>query len=331
MLRRHFMVAASMVLLARPLGLNAQAKPKLRRIGFLGTSQEADRSLGTTRAFIDALSELGWMEGREVAFEYRWSDQRNERLPTLAADLVRSGVDVIVVASGATGTKAAKDASNTIPIVMAVVADPVKFGLIESFAHPGGNVTGLALPLVDWGKWLELAREAIRDAKRIAVIANATNIVYADYVAQNEAAARRLDLQLQMFPVSRREDFAEAFAAMKRNRSDALVVGPDALFVSNNHYRFRFGRSTTGHRRQPPIRGARRHSVVRNGLQIHLPTRGNVRVQDPSGREASRSAGRATRAVRTCSQSKGRESARVGHPTSAVGPGGRVDSMIGIT
>ena len=116
---------------------------------------------------------------------------------------------------------------------MVLVADPVKFGLIASFPNPGGNITGLALPLVDWGKWLELAREGVRGAMRVAVIANSTNIVYTDYVAQNESAARSLGLQLQMYPVARVEDFADAFAAMKRESASALIVGPDPLLTSN--------------------------------------------------------------------------------------------------
>ena len=231
--KRAFIALAGAMVLCVGLPIRAQSDTKLRRIGFLGVSREADQSLGTTQAFVDALRELGWTAGRNVDFEYRWSDQRNDRLPALAADLIRSNVDVIVVASGATGTKAAKEASSSVPIVMAVVADPVRFGLIASFARPGGNVTGLALPLVDWGKWLELAREAVPDAKTIAVIANSTNIVYADYVKQNEKAAQRLGIQLQILPVTSVDDLADAFAAMKRERANVLVVGPDSLFISS--------------------------------------------------------------------------------------------------
>ena len=231
--RRTFIVSTGAVLSAVPIRTSAQTDRKLRKIGFLGVSRLADSSLGTTKAFIDALKDLGWTEGQNVAFESRWSEQRNDRLPELAAELIRSNVDVIVVTSGATGTKAAKDASNRVPIVMAVAADPVKFGLITSFAQPGGNVTGLAQPLIDWGKWLELAREAVRGATHIGVIANSTNMVYADYVAQNDEAARRLGLQLQMLPVTRPEDFTDAFAALDRNGANALVVGPDPLFTSN--------------------------------------------------------------------------------------------------
>jgi len=231
--RRTFIVSTGATLLTVPICTRSQTGGNLKKIGFLGVSHSADTSLGLTKTLVDALRELGWNEGQNVAFEYRWSEQRNDRLPELAADLIRSNVDVIVVISGATGTKAAKDASKRVPIVMVVAADPVKFGLIASFAKPGGNVTGLAQPLVDWGKWLELAQESVRGARQIAVIANSTNIVYADYVAQNDEAARRLGLQLQMLPVARTEDFADAFAAMKRKGANALVVGPDPLFTSN--------------------------------------------------------------------------------------------------
>ncbi len=231
--RRTFILAIGATLFAASPSAQAQTEGKVRQSGFLGVSHAIDESLGLTQAFVTALRDLGWIEGRNVIYEYRWSEQQNDRLPALAAELVRSNVDLIVISSGATGTRAAKEASTTIPIVMASVADPVKFGLIASFANPGGNVTGLAQPLVDWGKWLELAREGVRGATRIAVMANSTNIVYADYVAQNEDAARRLGLQLQMLPVTRAEDFAGAFAAMKRERAMALVVGPDALLLSN--------------------------------------------------------------------------------------------------
>ena len=231
--RRAFILTSVTTPLLLSLRAHAQTQGRVRKIGFLGVSPAADRALGTTQVLIDALTELGWIEGRNVAYEYRWSDQRNDRLSELAASLIRANVDVIVTTSGATGTKAAKDASDRIPIVMVLVADPVKFGLIASFPNPGGNITGLALPLVDWGKWLELAREGVRGAMRVAVIANSTNIVYADYVAQNESAARSLGLQLQMYPVARVEDFADAFAAMKRESASALIVGPDPLLTSN--------------------------------------------------------------------------------------------------
>ena len=164
------------LLLTAPLTVYAQQDARVRTIGFLGVSRNIDDSLGLTAQFIATLRELGWIEGRNVAFLYRWTEQRNDLLPALARELVAASVDVILVGSGATGTRAAMQASDRIPIVMTIVADPVKFGLIASFAHPGGNVTGVAQPLVEWGKWLELAHEGTGGATRIAVIGNSTNI-----------------------------------------------------------------------------------------------------------------------------------------------------------
>ena len=226
--RRTFIAATASCL--APVLLYAQRGSGLRRIGFLGVSRNADGR--SYPAFVAELDRLGWSEGRNIAFEYRWSDERNERLPDLAADLVRAQVELIVT-SGATGTKAAMSATTTIPIVMAVAANPVAFGLVASFARPGGNVTGIALPVVDWGKWLELAREAVPGLTRVAVLGNSTNVVYADYALQNETAARRLGLLLQMLPVKAVEDFADAFAAIRREGAAAVVVGPDQLFAAN--------------------------------------------------------------------------------------------------
>jgi len=154
-----------------------------------------------------------------------------ELYDTLASELVALNLDLIV-AAGVSAVQAAKNATDSTPIVMVTAADPVKFGLVASLARPGGNVTGTALPPIDWGKWLELAREVVPGASRVAVIANPSNRVYADYVVQNEAAAKRLRLRLQMLPVARAEQLDEAFVAIKRERADALVFGPDALYTS---------------------------------------------------------------------------------------------------
>ena len=252
--RRAFIRAISGIPLTVPLTVYGQEDTRVRTIGFLGVSRNIDASFGLTAQLIAALRELGWSEGRNVAFLFRWTEQHNDLLPALARELVAANVDVIVVGSGATGTRAAMQASDRIPIVMTSVADPVKFGLIASFAHPGGNVTGLAQPLVDWGKWLELAREGVSGATRIAIIGNSTNIVYSDYVRDNEAAAKRLGLELQMLPVARFEDFGPAFAAMKRAGASALVFGPDALFLANLDYLVR----TATENRLPVIAPARR-------------------------------------------------------------------------
>jgi len=229
--RRELLVASLAVL--APITSNAQSVGLVRRIGVLGNVAPPANAGSPIQVFIATLRDLGWIEDKTVAFEYRWAQQRYERFPALAEELVQLGVDLIMVTGGVTAALAAKQATTTTPILAVAVADPVKFGLVASFARPGGNVTGIAQPLADWGKWLELAREAVAGATRIAVIGNPTNIVYADYVAQNESAARQLGLKLQMIPVAQVDQLAPAFEAMKVAHADALVVGTDNLYLSN--------------------------------------------------------------------------------------------------
>lgn len=229
--RRELLVASLAVL--APITSYAQSVGRVRRIGVLGNVAPPANAGSPIQVFVATLRDLGWIEAKTVAFDYRWAQQHYERYPALAQELVKLGVDLIMVTGGVTAALAAKQATTTIPILAVAVADPVKFGLVASFARPGGNVTGIAQPLADWGKWLELAREAVAGATRIAVIGNPTNIVYADYVAQNEAAARQLGLKLQMIPVAQVDQLAPAFEAMKVAHADALVVGTDNLYFSN--------------------------------------------------------------------------------------------------
>ena len=229
--RRELLVASLAVL--APITSYAQSVGRVRRIGVLGNVAPPANAGSPIQVFVATLRDLGWIEAKTVAFDYRWAQQHYERYPALAQELVKLGVDLIMVTGGVTAALAAKQATTTIPILAVAIADPVKFGLVASFARPGGNVTGIAQPLADWGKWLELAREAVAGATRIAVIGNPTNIVYADYVAQNEAAARQLGLKLQMIPVAQVDQLAPAFEAMKVAHADALVVGTDNLYFSN--------------------------------------------------------------------------------------------------
>jgi len=180
---------------------------------------------------VEGLRALGWVEGRNLKIEYRSAENRPERHDKLARELVALSVDLIVAISTNAVTEA-KTATSSIPIVMLSGYDPVKFGLVASLGRPGGNVTGVAFPTIDWGKWLELVRETLSSATRVAVIGNPSNRLYGDYVAQNEAAAKLLGLRLQMLPVARAEQFDEAFVAIKREKADALVVGPDSLYIS---------------------------------------------------------------------------------------------------
>ncbi|MEJ8827013.1 ABC transporter substrate-binding protein [Variovorax humicola] len=216
-----------------PIAVNAQPAGRVRRIGVLGNVQQSAVASDLIPVFIAALRELRWNEGKEVSFEYRWADQHYERFPALARELVALNVDLIVVTSGVTATQAAKQATTSIPILAISLADPVKFGLVDSLARPGGNVTGLSQPLSNWGKFLELAREAVIGATRIAILANPTNVEYAHYVVQNEAAAKQLGLKLLILPVASAGELGPAFETMKRAPVDALVMGAEGLFYNN--------------------------------------------------------------------------------------------------
>jgi putative tryptophan/tyrosine transport system substrate-binding protein len=227
--RRTFIAMLGVNMLPASIAAEAQQTGKLHRIGYLGNS-ETGSAFTLRTAFLDELRRLGWIEGQNIVIDYRWANGRLDRFPELASELIRLHVEVIFAGGGGPATRAARQVTENIPIVMVATADPVKFGLVKSFARPGGNVTGVALPIIDWGKWLEFARQAVPGASRVAIIANPGNPTYADYVAQNESAAQRLGVRLQMLPVARLEELPTAFAAMKRERASVLVVGPDALY-----------------------------------------------------------------------------------------------------
>ena len=189
--RRRFIGGIGFGLIAVPLMIPAQQLPKVHRIGCLLPFRGAtDEELASIGVMVEGFRALGWVEGRNLKIEYRSAENRPELYDQLARELVALNVDLIVAIS-TNAVTAAKNATDTTPIVMVVAADPVKFGLVASLARPGANVTGSALPPIDWGKWLELAREGVSGASRIAVIGNPDNQVYADYVVQNEAAANR--------------------------------------------------------------------------------------------------------------------------------------------
>jgi len=229
--RRRRLLLATGACLAPTLTF-AQPAARMRVIGVLGNVRPDDPA-DTFRLFVAALVELGWIEGRTISFVYRGRDQPYERFPELARELVGLGVDLIVVTAGVTAALAAKAATATIPILAVGVADPVKFGLVASLARPGGNVTGFASTSTDWGKYLELTREAVPGASRVAIIANPRNVGYGDYAAANEAAARTLGLSLQLIRVADAGELAAAFEAMRRERAEALVFGPDRVFLAS--------------------------------------------------------------------------------------------------
>jgi ABC-type uncharacterized transport system substrate-binding protein len=214
-----------------PLAARAQQPAKLPTIGYLGPNT---RSLDSQRlvAFVERLRELGWIEGRTVAIEYRWAEGRNDHLAESAAEFVRRKVDVIVT-SATPPTLAAKQATSAIPIVFASVGDPVGAGVVESLARPGGNATGLSLQQPEAaGKRLELLREVFPGLRRLAIMANSSNASALLDMREAQTTARALGLEAVTSEVRQSEEIAPAFDAL-RGRVEALYVCNDPLAATN--------------------------------------------------------------------------------------------------
>jgi len=245
-----------------PLAARAQQAGKPPTIGFLGT----DASLWKpwTAAFVERLRELGWIDSRTIAIEYRWSEGRSERYAEIAAEFVRLKINVIVTAGPAVVTL--KQATAVIPIVFAVAIDPVGGGLVASLARPGGNVTGLSLQGSDLaGKRLELLREVVPRLRRLAIIAN---VGYSDAVLEMgevDAAARAFGLEVAPLEIRRGEDIAPAFEALK-TQADALYVVVDNLVAANRTRIITFALGA----RLPTIFNTRVH-VQAGGLMSYGP------------------------------------------------------------
>jgi putative ABC transport system substrate-binding protein len=213
---------------AWPLAANAQQK--LPTVGFLGTTT-ASAWGPWTAAFVQRLRELGWIEGRNLTIEYRWADARSERFAEIAAEFVRLKVDVIV--TGGNAAVAAKQASSAVPIVFALVDDPIGMGLIASLSRPGGNVTGLAVQAtVLAGKRLALLREIVPGLRRLAIMANVDYPSAALEMGEIQTAAGILGLEVAPLEIRRAEDIAPAFEALK-GRAEALYVVGDALVFTH--------------------------------------------------------------------------------------------------
>jgi putative ABC transport system substrate-binding protein len=219
-------LAAVLALLAAPLAAPAQQPGKTARVGFLFfvTSPFLDE------AFREGLRELGYVEGQNIAIEYRSAEGKSEQLPGLAAELVRLKVDVIVAAAPP-ATEAAKRATSTIPIVFAVSGDPVAAGLVASLARPGGNITGLASIAAEVvGKQLELLKGVAPKVSRVALLQNPSNPGHALMLPQAEGAARALGVQLQVLKARTPSEIEAAFAAMGSQRAGGVLVLRDGLF-----------------------------------------------------------------------------------------------------
>ena len=236
MRRREFIAllggAAVMPSILWPLAARAQQPGKVYRIGMLETISEA-LNADNLAAFRKNLRDLGYVEGQNLFIDYRSADGRAERFPEMARELVRSNVDLIVT-RGTPASLAAKNATATIPVVMAAVAEPFSSGLVAGLARPGGNVTGLnSFAAVLDAKRVELLREAVPRVARIAVFLNMGNPVQLVEWNEIEAAAQSMGISRQLLDVRRAEDIGPAFNAATTQHADALVVGIDGIMQAN--------------------------------------------------------------------------------------------------
>ena len=225
--RRRLIIGLAVLALSLPRDAGAQQTERIFRIGVLVNSSPSAYAR-RIEAFRQGLRDLGYVEGKNVALEYRWSEGKQDRVPELAAELVRRKVDLIV-AHGSSAL-AAKQATTTIPIVLITALDPIGNGLVASLARPGGNVTGLSLGTAEGfaGKWLQLLKEAIPKLSRVAVLWNRANPVNTSQVHDIEAAARTLGVRLQLLEFRGPDQVEGALAAITTTRPDGLIVPADA-------------------------------------------------------------------------------------------------------
>jgi putative tryptophan/tyrosine transport system substrate-binding protein len=228
-LRGSLTLTAGLVAGCGTLPWPSQRAARVPRIGYLATGTREGRAF-LTEGFLRGMREHGYEEGKNLLIEYRFSEDRDDRLPELAAELIDLKVDLIVT-SGVPASFAARDATSTTPVILAgVAADPVATRLVASLAHPGGNVTGMSqmtTPL--GGKRLELFKEIVPSLSRVAVFWNPPNPLYGPVLKELEAAAATIQLELQRLEVRVPEDFPGAFEAATRQRAQALIMPGDPL------------------------------------------------------------------------------------------------------
>jgi putative ABC transport system substrate-binding protein len=232
-MRRRDVIALLGGAVAWPLAARAQ-QPAMPVVGLLGATTAQGFAAQLT-AFRQGLSEAGFVDGRNVAIEYRWAEDQYDRLPAMAADLVRSQVAVIATIGGNAASLAAKAATATIPVVFHGSVDPVEAGLVASLNRPGGNVTGVVTLNIDTGqKRLELLHELLPAATTIGLLLNPTNTGAEIQSKDLPAAARTLGLQLRIVHASTEHDFDPAFATLSQARAGGLVIGTDGFLVSQS-------------------------------------------------------------------------------------------------
>ena len=264
MKRRAFITLLGGAAAAWPIAVRAQQTAKLPTIGYLGTATPATQGQWAA-AFVQRLRQLGWIENRNVAIEYRWAEGRSERFVEIATEFVQLKVDLIV-ASTTPAVIAAKQATAAIPIVFATVNDPVSTGLVASLARPGGNLTGLSNQLGDTAsKRLELLREIVPGLRRLGIWANVGNPGTVLEMGEVQAAARTLALEVVTLEIRRAEDIGPAFEGAK-GRADALYISADPLLNTN---RIRINTLALG-ARLPTMHGVREY-VEAGGLMSYGP------------------------------------------------------------
>ncbi len=233
MIERRAFIAGALGFLTAPLAAEAQQTRKIPRVGVLGGQSPEDSPAPPILALRQGLRELGYVEGQNVAIEWRWAHGKLERFPDLAAELVKLKVDIIVAAT-VPGVQAAQKATRTIPIVMGFVSDPVAFGLVSSLARPGGNTTGLGVPTPEIsGKRLQLLREVSPTVGRVAVLSDPSQPGISVDLKGTEVAARALSVQLQVAEARSTGELDRAFAAIARERVAGIVVLPSTVLYAS--------------------------------------------------------------------------------------------------
>ena len=264
MRRREFITLLGGVAVTWPLAANAQSKTP--RIGFMGNSTAALEA-NLVGAFREGLREHGYEEGRNIVIEYRWADGKYERFPALVAELIAANVEVIVTA-GTPAALAMKKATTTVPLVMVAVGDPVGTGLVPSLARPGANLTGLSSVAPDLeGKRLQLLREVVPALSHVAMFINSLNPSHVSSMRQARAAAQTMGIKLQLHDIRKSEDLDDAFAAIRKERPDAVLILADRVFLHNRERMIDF----TKEQRLPNV-NAYKELVEVGGLMSYGPS-----------------------------------------------------------
>jgi ABC-type uncharacterized transport system substrate-binding protein len=233
--RRRVVIALGACALAVPRSLLAQQKSKIARIGFLYFgSRQSSLETGRYDAFVQGMRELGYAEGTNFIIEARFADGKNERVPTLAAELVRLKVDLIV-ATGTPVYRALQHATTTIPVVVTVTSDPVADGFAASMARPGGNITGLSVSAADLApKLVELLKAAVSKLTRVAVLLQPENPAHPPQLARTMSAAQKVGIHIVLAEAATPRDIEREFAIMTKEHARAVIVLPDPMFLQES-------------------------------------------------------------------------------------------------